>query len=224
MNEATERYPSRSVAWASVYLCHCGLLVLLLVGCLDFSPEPVPITNGSITDARDSQVYRTLTVEGVTWLQQDLNFLAPGSICTDTASVCTRRLYSWSTAMGVDSQFDTTLLGASSGSRQGVCPEGWHLPTVAEWLELQRIMQLPGITGSWLSSNGFDFKGWVHSLGESFGWYWAADEPGPEKATIARFQISYPMYGPKALVYIDQVTPLPKKSKLGVRCLLDKAK
>lgn len=112
----------------------CGLLGLLLAGCLDLSPEPVPITYGTITDARDNQVYRTLTLEGMTWMQQDLNFNAPGSICPDTLSTCKMRLYSWSTAMGVDSQFDTTLFGASSGSRQGVCPAGWHLPTLEEWL------------------------------------------------------------------------------------------
>jgi uncharacterized protein (TIGR02145 family) len=181
----------------------------------------VPITYGSITDARDNQVYRTLTVEGMTWMQQDLNFQAPGSICPDTVSECKLRLYSWSTAIGVDSQFDTTLLEPSSEFRQGVCPAGWHLPTVAEWLELQKIMSLPGISGDWASRDGFDLKGWWQSGTETLGWYWIADETGPGTARIAKFQISYPMLGPSGLMFIEQVDPAPKKFKLGIRCLLD---
>jgi uncharacterized protein (TIGR02145 family) len=183
----------------------------------------VPITHETITDACDNQVYRTLTIEGMTWMQQDLNFNAPGSICPDTLSTCKMRLYSWSTAMGVDSQFDTTLFGASSGSRQGVCPAGWHLPTLEEWLELERIMRLPGLSEDWESSDGFDLKGWRHSGAETLGWYWIADEAGPEKARYAEFRISYPMLGPSTLMLIEQPIPLPKKSKLGIRCLLDEA-
>lgn len=196
------------------------------MGCFNLDPDPVPITYGSITDARDGQVYRTLTVEGMTWMQQDLNFHAPGSICSDTASVCEVRLYSWSTTMGVDSQFDTTLLGVSNGFQQGVCPVGWHIPTVKEWTELERIMSLPGITGSWASNDGkgFGLKGWSHSGDDWLGWYWSVDEIGSGTARYAWFQISYPMPGPEGELWIEQVVPEPKKAKLGIRCLLNGTK
>ena len=223
MNGATEGNPSRSVLWASVFHCGPGLLGLLLAGCFDLDPTPVPVAYASITDARDSQVYRTLTVQGMTWMQQDLNYQAPGAICPDTLSTCSFRLYSWSTAMGVDSRFDTTLFGDSDGYRQGICPAGWHLPTVAEWLELEKIMRLPGMSENWASSDGtgFDLKGWSQSGYDWQGWYWIKDETGPATARIAQFQVSYPMPGPQGFITIEQVTPEPKKAKLGVRCLLD---
>jgi uncharacterized protein (TIGR02145 family) len=224
MNEATERHPCRTPSLVSAFCTGLGLLGLLLVGCNDPGPDPVPITYGSITDARDSQVYRTLTVKGMTWMQQDLNFNAPGCTCPDTVPGCKLRLYTWSTAMGVDSQFDTTLLGDSSGIRQGVCPVGWHLPDLAEWLEIENTMRLLGISGNWASSDGFDLKGWERSGSETLGWYWIADETGPGTARIAKFKISYPMYGPQGSIWIEQNTPSPKKSKLGIRCLLDRAK
>lgn len=227
MKATTERIPSGSAAWISAFRCGCGLLGLVLAGCLDLGPEPVPITYGSITDARDGQVYRTLTVEGMSWMQQDLNFNAPGSICPDTASACALRLYSWSTAMGVDSQFDTTLLGAGNGLQQGVCPVGWHLPTVAEWVELERVMRLPGLPGSnWNTSEqkGFGLKGWYQFGQEWGGAYWIADEFGSGTARFVSFRISYPMPGPEGYLSIEKANPVSKKAKLGIRCLLDGAK
>jgi Fibrobacter succinogenes major domain (Fib_succ_major) len=224
VNTQTLKHPSRTPSRVSAFRCGFGLLGLFLVGCFDITPDPVPITYGSITDGRDSQIYRTLSVKGVTWMQQDLNFQDPGSSCVDTASACARRLYPWSTAMGVDSQFDTTLLGDSSGVRQGGCPEGWHLPTAVEWQELINIFDLPGITGDWTSSSGFDLKGWDRSIDVSLGWYWIAEESGPEKARFVGFRISYPMYGPTGYIWVEQVTSKSKKSKLGIRCLLDRAK
>jgi uncharacterized protein (TIGR02145 family) len=226
MNYTNGRSPSGSASWVSVFRRGCGLIVLVLAGCFNIDPDPVPMTYGTIMDARDSQVYRALTVQGMTWLQQDLNFQAPGSICPDTMSVCDMRLYSWSTAMGVDSQFDTTLLGASSGFRQGVCPAGWHLPTLAEWNTLDHVMSSPGITGEWASQDGkgFDLNGWDHSGNASLGWYWIADETGSGTARIANFQVSASMDGPQGILWIEQVIPEPKKGKLGIRCLLDGAK
>ncbi len=224
MNGTTGRSRTNSTSWVSAFRCGCGLLGLLLVGCFDLDPEPVPVTYGTITDPRDSQVYRTLTIEGMTWMQQDLNFQAPGSVCPDTTSVCALRLYSWSIAMGVDSQFDTTLLGSSSGFRQGVCPTGWHLPTLAEWLELERVMNLPGLPEDWATNDetGFGLKGWYQSGNERHGIYWIPEEAGSSTARAAKYYIHYDMIGPHGVLEVKQ-PPGIKKAKVGIRCLLDGA-
>jgi uncharacterized protein (TIGR02145 family) len=40
-------------------------------------------------------------------------------------------LYNWSAASN-----KSTVLGALNGTLQGVCPDGWHLPSDAEWSQL----------------------------------------------------------------------------------------
>lgn len=83
--------------------------------------------SGFITDVRDGQVYRTIKIDGRTWLAQNVNYNIPGeSWCYDDKEVyCNRsgRLY--------------TLEGA----RQA-CPKGFHLPRDREWSDM-----LTGLTG-----------------------------------------------------------------------------
>jgi uncharacterized protein (TIGR02145 family) len=98
---------------------------------------PVPDTSTFI-DPRDGQTYRKVKIGTQTWMADNLNFNADGSACyADNASNCEfyGRLYDWATVMnGAPSS------SAAPSGVQGVCPDGWHIPSDAEWDILVRYV------------------------------------------------------------------------------------
>ena len=106
--------------------------------------------DSSFTDARDGQTYRIVKIGSQTWMAQNLNFKTESSSCFgDADSNCTKygRLYSWPDAMDSAAVFSTNgkNCGSSLDERgkcsprfpvRGVCPLGWHLPSLEEWKTL----------------------------------------------------------------------------------------
>lgn len=96
---------------------------------------------GIFTDSRDNKSYQTVTLGKQTWMAQNLNYAASGSLCyNDNSNNCTTygRLYPWYAAMGSSENLCGTFKSCSGISypHQGVCPSGWHLPTHSEWQTL----------------------------------------------------------------------------------------
>ena len=93
---------------------------------------------GALKDSRDGKVYRTLQIGSQTWMAQNLSWAAVGSVCPeDSLGGCPKygRLYSWTTAMELPDSF-LTRKWSGSLPRKGICPEGWHVPSTAEWITL----------------------------------------------------------------------------------------
>lgn len=72
-------------------------------------------------------------------------------------------LYNWSATMGLCDNKSNNQLLKSSEYRQGVCPNGWHIPTMVEWETLSKNL------------NGKKHTKGYHNIGKKLksksGWY-----------------------------------------------------
>ncbi|WP_298769801.1 fibrobacter succinogenes major paralogous domain-containing protein [uncultured Fibrobacter sp.] len=119
-----------------------------------FNPD---ITYGSMTDERDGKVYKTVIIGTQVWMAENLNYYDAADLNVKEKSWCfgksdngdsttcdvSGRLYTWAAAMDSVGAWSTNGKGCGDGKTctltatvQGVCPEGWHLPSFSEWYTL----------------------------------------------------------------------------------------
>ena len=95
-------------------------------------------------DERDGKKYVYVQIDTQTWMAENLNYAASGSKCGDYDSYLSDnntaycdtygRLYNWATVMGFESSCNTSTCSSQINSpHRGICPEGWHIPSDAEW-------------------------------------------------------------------------------------------
>ncbi len=98
----------------------------------------------TVTDF-DGNTYETITIGNQTWLKQNLRSLhyADGTPINDvwvyddneSNAEIYGRLYSWDAAMNGASSSNSNPSGV-----QGACPDGWHMPSQAEFEELMNFV------------------------------------------------------------------------------------
>lgn len=169
------------------------------------------IEYGEFTDERDGQVYKTIDVGNYTWFAQNLNLEyndGEGNSCPGSdPDSCAKygRMYTWAAAMDTAGVYSTQALECGAGKVcwlidpvQGVCPEGWHLPSNAEWRllveaaggESTAAVALKSTKGwVWNSSNtsGTDdlgFSAIPNGPGE-YGYFWS----GTENSNISGYRL-----------------------------------
>ena len=162
--------------------------VLLLVACGDdvtpqSSDSETSVSTGTMTDSRDDQTYKTVTIGTQTWMAQNLNYAytdvpyKSGDNTSDSTSWCYKddanncskygRLYTWAAAMDSVGIWSTNGKGCGYNKTssptypvRGVCPEGWHLPTEEEFETLFRAVGGQSTAGKVLkSTSGWDSSG-----------------------------------------------------------------
>jgi uncharacterized protein (TIGR02145 family) len=111
---------------------------------------------GTVTDY-DNNIYQTVIIGSKCWMRENLRttkYANGTSIQYGNATTSSTTayyyypgsqdnvptyglLYNWRAAMGSESASNTDPSGV-----QGVCPNGWHLPSVAEWNQLSNYVSL----------------------------------------------------------------------------------
>lgn len=89
-----------------------------------------------LADDRDGQIYKTVKIGGQWWMAQNLNYETDSSFCyKDSVEFCEKygRLYTWDAVVDV-------------------CPDGWHLPSKAEWETLITAVGGQATAGKMLKS------------------------------------------------------------------------
>ncbi|HPW66870.1 MAG TPA: FISUMP domain-containing protein [Salinivirgaceae bacterium] len=131
------------------------------------------LTEGTFIDTRDSNVYKYVTIGEQVWMAENLRYLpkvvgsgmgletTPYIYVYDydgnsveeakaTANYTTYGvLYNWLAAMNKETSSEANPSGI-----QGVCPEGWHLPSQAEWQQLIDFLGGEEIAGGKLKEAG----------------------------------------------------------------------
>ncbi len=136
------------------------------------------INYGSMTDSRDGQTYKTIKIGNQLWMAQNLNYadsnkttsLKGSSWCygdKDENCKVAGRLYTWAAAMDSVGLFNKYDESCGYGETcwpiypvQGICPDGWRLPSKRDWEILDSIAdgKLRSQTG-WNKINGPDSIG-----------------------------------------------------------------
>ena len=182
------------------------------------------ITYGSMTDSRDGKSYKTVIIGTQTWMAENLNYadsvttasLKGKSLCfKNVAKNCdlAGRLYTWAAAIDsvklandvmnpLDCGYGKTC--GLSGTVQGICPSGWHLPSRDEWDTLITAVGGSSTAGTVLKSqtgwtayvgitneDAFGFSALPagertnyggYSLGGSEAYFWSSTENGSSDA------------------------------------------
>ena len=175
-------------------------------------------------DSRDGNVYNIVTIgdgdKAQTWMSENLNYadsantpsLKGKNFCfEDNEQNCTAtgRLYTWAAAIDSIALYENNDNDCGSGKTceipeqiQGICPDGWHLPTQAEWNVLFDAVggvttagkMLKSTTGWRGGANGVDaykfssFPGGDRTSGGFYGIqgdsadYWTASEKNSQNA------------------------------------------
>ena len=144
-----------------------------------------------MVDPRDGQSYSVVTIDielegGVfikrTWMAENLNYEVPSSFCyKDEKAYCEAygRLYTFEAAVSA-------------------CPEGWHVPTIAEWNLLFQTyggirkagtaLQKDGESGLNLTFGGFGDPGSVFKNIGISGNYWDAEKKSENTSGLVSVQ------------------------------------
>lgn len=84
------------------------------------------------TDPRDGMEYGIVEIGNLQWFSNNLNWKGAGQGYgkTDAGAYVFGRLYTWNDATG-----GVSASGLGNGV-QGVCPQGWSIPTNEDWIDL----------------------------------------------------------------------------------------
>ena len=179
---------------------------------------------GILTDLRDNNQYRTMTVGSCTWTIDNLRFsdstMAPSLIgrtyCDSTGKECK---YTWGAAM------DSVNTGCGydnvcDGNRhwKGICPHGWHIPTKKDLDNL--FLALPAGLAYETLLNEYDFWESLPDTSQYVisGIWFAESYNGSKQAKLLSHRRAN---GSEHESYSYWLSDTYKSARINVRCVKD---
>ena len=113
--------------------------------------------NNTLTDLRDGQVYKTVTIGSQVWMAENLNYLPKDTVGTVFAglSIC------GGGEIGSMQEGNCSVYGrlyekninAYDHYNENICPDDWNVPTLTQWKTLVNYVGGNEIAGNVLKSN-----------------------------------------------------------------------
>lgn len=116
-------------------------------------------SGNTFTDSRDGSVYHTVTIGTQTWMGENLRYL-PSVVGQATESNTTPYYYVYGyngtdvSAAKATANYNTYGALYNWPAACSACPTGWHLPTDAEWMQLNTFLGGTYVAGGKLKETG----------------------------------------------------------------------
>ncbi|NLL28927.1 MAG: hypothetical protein GX259_09030 [Bacteroidales bacterium] len=148
----------------------------------------VVLLENSFKDTRDGNIYKTVKIGDQVWMAENLKYL-PSVVGPDSGSTTVPLYYVYGyngtniaeakatdnyKTYGVLYNWSAAMASNSSGV-EGVCPCGWHLPSDAEWKQLEMYL---GMTKKQANAVGWRGTGVGGKLKEADTLHWRRPNTG----------------------------------------------
>ena len=190
-------------------------------------------------DHRNGKVYPTVLINNQCWMRKNLNIgtmVDSLTAQTDNSIIekyCYKNMEANCDAYGAYYQWNEMMQYSTAESVQGICPDGWHVPSDAEWYTLENFVDQsinnPNLSGArgtnggrelkLSGSSGFDalLDGYRNYLGSfsnfgTFAFFWVSTSVNTSNAWIRSVNST------DNKIYRDWYT---KERGQNVRCLKD---
>lgn len=111
---------------------------LFISGC---EKDPFNADSGTFTDKRDGNEYKWVKIGEQIWMAENLAYL-PVAPCAPN-SQCGVLVYGYEGEGSYGTNYSIYGCLYDWETAQKVCPEGWHLPSDEEWMELEQFLGMP---------------------------------------------------------------------------------
>ncbi|MCL2281947.1 MAG: WG repeat-containing protein [Fibromonadales bacterium] len=111
--------------------------------------------------SRDGKEYKSVKIGKQVWMAENLNYEAKGSKCHSNNCDVYGRLYNWATVMALDQNCSSKSCASQIQSKhKGICPDGWHIPSDADWDTLMTAVGGASTAGTKLkATSGWNSNG-----------------------------------------------------------------
>lgn len=135
-----------------------------------------------IIDSRDSQSYNTVIIGSQCWMVENLNIGSMINISNNQSNNDTIEKYCYDNSTsncdvyGGLYQWNEIMQYNTNEGSQGLCPDGWHIPSDLDWMKLEE--EVESTTGTFWAASGYRGTDAGGNLKESGNTHWASPNTG----------------------------------------------